>query len=153
MLPKRIRIPPWISARPRRGGPALEFALTLPILLLVLSATVDFGLRLQRTTAVRRVAADAARVGASISESQQSQGIAPILVANQHAQQSLAAAGIPCASGSCQIQSTLGEFGGVVVLTVRLQVAHNAFMPLRPPSSGWAKAQFTTITRSQPRTQ
>lgn len=53
--------------RKRRGAAAIEFALCLPVLTLVLGGSVDFGRVVSTHHTLQRVARDAARVGGAIT--------------------------------------------------------------------------------------
>lgn len=53
----------------RRGSAAVELALTVPILALLLAATVDWGSYMSLRTSVARSAMDGARRGAAVYES------------------------------------------------------------------------------------
>ena len=56
--------------RPRRGAAAIEFALWMPLMLVMFAGIIDLSMYMQATHAVVRAAREAARVTASTSLSQ-----------------------------------------------------------------------------------
>jgi Flp pilus assembly protein TadG len=76
-----------------RGAEALEFALTLPILLVLLSGTIDFGWYWWQQSAVLEAAALAARVGAATPQDHD-----PAAAARAAALERLEAEGVPFTS-------------------------------------------------------
>lgn len=87
--------------RPRRGIAAVEFALWLPLLVLLLSAIVDLSWYMSRKRAVVRASHDGARTGAAIYEHPvlDEPGSRAVPAAQEQAEQVLDALGVSCPDG------------------------------------------------------
>jgi len=89
----------------RRGISVVEFALSLPVLLVLVAVIIEFGWYVSRTLVVSRAAHDAARYGASVYEAPTSPpGTLSVPAAEGFALQILLGAGMPC-GGGCTISA------------------------------------------------
>lgn len=88
----------------RSGSAAIEFALWLPVLLLFVSATVDYGFYMTQRVAVARATMEGARGGAAIFEPDAVfPGTNIVPASTNRASDILTQLGIPCPSASCAI--------------------------------------------------
>jgi hypothetical protein len=91
----------------RRAAAALEFALMLPMLLIFLSAVIDWGWYMTQRVAVARATMDGCRVGATVYEPDSV--VAGSLIkprAVNRAKDVLLGMGMPCNAGNCLITAT-----------------------------------------------
>ena len=124
----------------RRATAAIEFALWLPILLLFISAVVDWGWYMTRRVNVARATMDAARVGATVYEP--TSVTAGTLIrprAITRAKDVLLGMGMPCGA-SCIVTATYCSNGGGGVcnnppfdaLVVQIQYEYEPFFGFIP---------------------
>ncbi len=109
--------------RGRRGASAVEFALTLPLLIGLISAILDYGWYLTQAANVTSAVREGTRYAATVN---QDDGVTATAI--DTTEQALTALGVPCQGGSgCSVDANLGEVSGIESLTVRAQVS---FQPL-----------------------
>lgn len=90
----------------RRGSAAIEFSLWLPILLLLVSAIVDWGLYMNQRVSVARATMDGARAGAAVFEpSNVTPGSLVVPAAQNRANNVMVGMGLTCGAG-CNIVTT-----------------------------------------------
>jgi hypothetical protein len=98
---------PHMRLTTRRGAAAIEFAIWLPILMVFLSAVVDWGWFMTRRVALARATMDGARVGATVYEpSSVTAGTLMKPRAESRAKNVLAGMGMPCTAGLCTVTAT-----------------------------------------------
>jgi len=107
----------------RRGGVAVEMALVLPVLLVLLVGTVDWGWFFVQQAGVVVIARDAAHAGVLDSE-------APAAAAAARASAALTASGVPATGQVVQVTETSASVGPV--LTVAVQVTFEPLLGLVP---------------------
>ncbi len=139
-----------LNPRARRGNAAIEFALLLPVVIVMFGSIIDLSLFLTRAHIVQRAARDAARVGSATLEGGTSATGDDIeAAATAQATEALLQAGIPCEDG-CTITSEWQDIEGVMVITVNVNYP---FYPLTSvlssalPSN--VEAEFTMMTQQQ----
>ncbi len=98
----------------RRAGAAVEFALTLPVLLLLLAGVVDYGWYFFVQSAVLNAAKDAVRMGV-VAEA----GEDPGDLAEQVMTDVLEDAGLPC-TGTCTVTGSIAVISGYRLLEVEV---------------------------------
>ena len=109
----------------RRGSVALEFAVTLPVLLLILVGVIEWGWYLSRDVACLQTARDGALAGSLTRQEDD-----PAATARARAYLALDAAGFP--GGTAQVTATELDSGEGLAIRVRVSVAHAPFVPLVP---------------------
>lgn len=133
----------------KRAAAAVEFALTMPVIALLLAAVVDWGAYMSLRTSVARAAADGARRGAAVFEPLDlPDGELILPAAEERARLVLDRMGIVC-EGGCDIEAvycSVGE-GGECALppleAVMVEIEY-PFVPL----FGFAAAPTTIVERS-----
>jgi Flp pilus assembly protein TadG len=112
----------------RRGSISVEFAVTLPIVLVLLVGVLEWGRMLAREVAVVTVARDAAHAGALTRKTDD-----PTLVAKLQAADGLRAAGFDPALATVEARSFPNPAG--TMLELRVTVPFSALFGLIPVSS------------------
>jgi hypothetical protein len=136
--------------RRRRGVAAIEFALTLPLLLLIAFSIAELGLLMHRNQQVSRAARDACRIGSGVVE-----GVAPTgdlirASAEEAARFSLRTFDIPCDDArTCRIATRWFEQDGWMMLGVRVSVGYDPLTNLTPFAPRFVQHQFIMLTRQQ----
>ena len=128
----------------RRGAAALELALTLPIVLFLLSGIVDVGRYLHVAQGVRAAAREGARAGAAVLDPTGSGEVEA--VATLRARSALAAVEPACASG-CDVVVAWDTRDGLPMLTVAAEAPWEpvvGLVPLLPPR---VRAEVTMLTQ------
>ena len=105
----------------RRAAVTVEFALTLPVLLMLLAGVLDYGWYFFVQVGVQSAAADAVRMGVDAAG-----GVDPEALAEGAAGEVLADAGLPCL-GACTITGTIASEDGYRLLRVAV---NRPFEPL-----------------------
>ena len=108
-------------ARGRRGAAVMEFALTLPIMVMMLLASIEFGNYFTQLAAVKAATRDAARFGSNQHGFQlaQTQGAAS-------ARTVLGDLGFPCRTGNaCSVDSEIVQEGGLNFVQVTVSVPYD----------------------------
>ena len=137
-----------MTSRVRRAVAAMEFALTLPVFLLVVLGVADLSYFISNLYDVQRAARDAARIGSITIETPPVTGDELRAAAIAQAQIVLAASEKPC-GGGCSVTAEWITIEGFKYIRVNVQYPHKAFTPglnLVPTS---AKAQFVMLTQQQ----
>ena len=92
-----------IDHRRRRGTTAIEFALWLPVLFILISAVVDWGYYMSQRVSIARATMDGCRIGAAVFEpNTATPGSVSKGKAEQRTREVLAGLGLPC-GGSCAV--------------------------------------------------
>lgn len=144
------------QARARRGVAAVEFALTIGVLLSVLLGVVELSLLMSRLYLVSRAARDAARIGSGVTDVADPEGeieaaaIAHAAFVLNEAENNIC--GDPFSPGSsvCTItadwrQDTTGWW----ILTVDVGVDYDSFTGLLPMLPDQTATSFTMLTQQQ----
>ena len=114
----------------RRGSASIEFALTLPIAILLISAVADYGWYLALQTQTLQAVGDGARHGATVSSEATP---SPEEAATAHTQTVLAGLGIPCdVEDDCQFEANIDDVGGLQVLRVGVTFNYSPITGLVP---------------------
>lgn len=111
---------------PRRGASAVEFALTLPIVMLIISAVLDYGWFLAQDANVLHAVREGARVGVAVPLDD-----GPDTAAINHTTQILEVMGIGCGSG-CEVTATIGTTATLDVMTVRAVIPYDPLLGIVP---------------------
>jgi len=114
----------------RRGASALEFALTLPILLIIVSAIAAYGWFLAQQTQVLQAVGDGARLAATVARDA---ATGPEDAAVEHTRTVLTGMGIPCSAGEdCELEAEITSSGSLDVITVRASIGYSPVTGLVP---------------------
>lgn len=112
--------------RLRRGAAAVEFALTLPVVIVVASAVLDYSWFLNRSADVLTAVREGTRHGATIEQDDD-----PAAEAMTRTQTALTDYGFTC-SGSCSVNATVGDLDGMATVQVVASVPYEPIMGLVP---------------------
>ncbi len=130
--------------RTRRGGAAVEFALTLPVLLLVFAGIVDLSTYVHARHDVQRAAREGARLAAATRDPDGT-GAAEA-AGSAHALAVLDALGTPC-GGSCTVDAARFAAEGWGMVRVRVTAPWTAPVGLVPGLADSVSAQVTELAR------
>jgi hypothetical protein len=115
----------------RRGNAAVEFAMTLPLLLLIVSAILDYGWYLTQAANVMHSVREGARYGVTLSQED-----GPDAGAVDQTEAALRALGIDCGGlATCSVNATLGFTGGLNSLEVQAEIVYVPLMGIVPTPS------------------
>jgi Flp pilus assembly protein TadG len=114
-----------LTSRARRGAAAVEFALILPVVLGILSVTVDYGNLLYMRSLVVQSALDGARSGGRAAPDD------VLTDAEAAARESLTNLGIAC-DVDCTVEATFIEVADFDAVRVRVDVSHTPLFGLVP---------------------
>lgn len=112
----------WKSRKSQRGAAALEFAIVLPVLLLMLVGIVDFGMVMGAQTQVANAAREGARAGALSGLKDQAEGAATSAIAGMVGATNLGtkteAICTTVAGDACSMIDATPDTGSTVTVTV-----------------------------------
>lgn len=134
--------------RRRDGTAAVEFALTLPILILLFAGVVELCLLMHRVQLLSRVARDACRIGSGVIEGADPTGDEIEATATEHALAVLEQQNIPCDAG-CRVAAEWLRRGDWMMLQVEVEVPYQpvtGFLPSIAPSTS---GSFVMLTQQQ----
>jgi len=134
----------------RRGSAVVEFAVTLPLMVLIVLGAVETSLLLHETYVVKRAARDGCRMGALVQEGPNPDGTFLEQAARNQVLDSLDAAGIDCTTVSCNVDTrwfidTDDWYRLMVTVTVPSTGA-SAYLPWTDLT---VTGTFTMLTRTQ----
>lgn len=113
--------------RSRRGSSAVEFAFTAPLLVFFASVVVDYGWYLNREASLIQAVRQGTRVAARVPLAD-----GPELTAVSSTTEALAAVGLPCASGACDITATLSSAGDLLCVVTTVELTYDPIIGLVP---------------------
>ncbi len=116
--------------RRRRGVSIVEFVMTLPLVIGLLLATLEFGWYFSRLAALDSVIYDAVRVGGF-----QTTRTRAVIATEEAAQTMLADVGFNCNSG-CNLRATTYPEGGVLLVEMEASVPYDQLTNVLPTSGG-----------------
>jgi hypothetical protein len=132
--------------RNRRGASALEFALTLPVVLVILAGILEYGWYLFQLSNVVHALRDGARIGVTVPLDDDTP---PTARAESHARAVLTGLGVPCTDGGgCVVVATIGSTGEVDILNVSIEVDYTPVVGLLP-SPSHLHGTFTMMMQEQ----
>jgi Flp pilus assembly protein TadG len=135
-----------MMTRGRRGSSAIEFALTLPILLVILAGILEYGWYLFQMTNVIHALRDGARIGVTVPLSDST---GPEARAATHARDVLNGLGVPCSeSGGCAVLATITPAGDVEVMVLTIEVDYEPMIGLLPHPDQ-LRGNFTMLMQTQ----
>jgi len=134
--------------RSQKGAALLEFALTLPVLLLLLGMIVDISLYIARSLDIMRAAHEGARIGSITLEGSAPTGTVIRNAANTQALTILTQSGLSCGTG-CIISSRWYLLNNLHYLEVNVQYPYTPLIGFTSLLSSKINASFTVLTQQQ----
>lgn len=134
----------------RRGSAAVEFAVTFPIMLLIVLGMIETSLHIHEVYTVERAARDACRVGALVQEGPNPDGTILRAAAATQALEVLRAAGVDCDTVTCTVDTRW--FIGIddwYRLDVAVTIPSQGVTQYLPWTNTTANGNFTMLTRTQ----
>jgi len=129
----------------RRGAAAVEFALTLPLYLVLIGAVFEYGWYLNQLTSVVHSAREGVRYAVTIDQDDN-----PETEAVNQTTAVLEGLGIDCSGGaSCSITGTTSTAGSVDTLTVNVSVEYDPIAAGLIPSPPTLQTSFTMALEDQ----
>ena len=138
-----------MTHRRRRGVGALEFALTMPSLLLVILGIVELSLLMHRHDVVTRCARRAARMASGVLEGVEPTGDEVEEAAVDHATFALDAAGVSCGAGCMVDAEWFEDDEGWWMVAVDVEVPYQPFTQLFPILPDATRGHFVMLTQQQ----
>lgn len=136
----------------RRGSAAVEFGVTLPLLMLIVMGIIELGSYMNAAYLVNRSVRDGCRMGAMVLEGPEPTGEILEAAALEQVRQSLAAGGLDCQFIDCQLDAEWFEDHDE---WWRLRVQASAPVPgfvssyVFATSPFYATGEFVMLTRQQ----
>ncbi len=137
-----------MSRAGRRGAAAVEFALCLPVLVLVVAGVADLSALVSLLQLLSRAARDGARIGSTVIEGDAATGDAIEAAAVEQAELLLSEAGRPCADG-CAVTAEWVDIDGVMYVRVRVDYPYAPLVGLGTFLADDASAEFVMMTQQQ----
>ncbi len=135
--------------RIRRGASALEFALTLPIVMVVLTGILEYGWYLFQLSNVVHALRDGTRIGVTVPLDDDG---GPVPRAETHARAVLDGLGVPCTEGGgCIVRANIAVVGDVEAMTMSIEVDYSPIVGLLP-SPALLRGEFTMMMQEQSET-
>jgi len=130
----------------RRGASALEFALTLPIVMVVLTGILEYGWFLFQLSNVVHALRDGTRIGVTVPL-EDDEGAVPR--AEAHARAVLDGLGVPCTDGGgCIVRANIAVAGDVDTMTMSIEVDYTPIVGLLP-TPALLRGDFTMMMQQQ----
>lgn len=132
-------------ARPRRGAAAAEFALTLPVMVLLLLGTIEYGNYFSQLAMVNTAVQDAARFG-----SNQSNTLLAQTQAGAAARTLLNDLGFDCDDlAACGIRPTLFAEDGLIYIELTVNVPYDQVTNAIPKMGEYGTVALPTTMRAR----
>ena len=130
----------------RRGASALEFALTLPVVMVVLAGILEYGWYLFQLSNVVHALRDGTRIGVTVPLAE---ATSPTTRAEEHARAIMNGLGVPCDAGDgCTVSAVILPNGDFDVLQLTIEVDYTPIVDLLP-SPGQLQGSFTMMMQEQ----
>lgn len=130
----------------RRGSSALEFALTLPIIIAVLAGILEYGWYLFQLSNVVHALRDGTRIGVTVPSADETGSEAR---AEAHARAVMDGLGVPCTDGGgCVVNATIEPAGDISTLRMSIEVDYTPIVGLLPTPSQ-LRGSFTMMMQQQ----
>jgi len=114
----------------RRGSTAIEFALTLPVIFVIMAGILEYGWYLFQLSSVVHAVRDGTRIGVTVPLDE-----GPEAIATTHARNVLEGLGVSCGSGACNVEGALVPTGDITVLRLEIEVPYEPVIGLLPHPS------------------
>jgi len=132
----------------RAGAAALEFALCLPIFLVILGGVADLSQFVSLLQVVSRATRDGARIGSVKIEGATPTGDLIEADSVAHARMLLTEAGYTCAVG-CDVTAVWEEIDGAMFVRVRVEYPYEPYVGITRFLAEDATAEFVMLTQQQ----
>jgi hypothetical protein len=132
----------------RRGSAAVEFALCLPIFVLIVAGIVDLSSFVSVVQLASRAARDGARIGSTVIEGATPTGDLIEDESIEHVQLLLAEAGSPCGAG-CEVLADWVDIDGQMFVRVHVEYPYEPIVGISAFLSDRVTAEFTMMTQQQ----
>lgn len=130
----------------RRGSSALEFALTLPVVMIVLTGILEYGWYLFQLANVVHALRDGTRIGVTVPLEDPTP---PIERAESHARAVMNGLGVPCDDGDgCNVTAVITPGDDFDVLNLSIEVDYTPIVGLLPAPSQ-LRGSFTMMMQEQ----
>ena len=130
----------------RRGSSAIEFALTLPIIVAVLAGILEYGWYLFQLSNVVHALRDGTRIGVTVPASDETGTESR---AEAHARAVMDGLGVPCTDGGgCTVVATAIPAGDIQTLRMAIEVDYTPIVDLLPTPSQ-LRGTFTMMMQEQ----
>ncbi len=130
----------------RQGSTAIEFALTLPILVVILAGVLEYGWYLFQLSNVVHALRDGTRIGVTVPRGD---SVSPEARATDHAREVLNGLGVPCSeSGGCLVQAIIAPVDDVEVMELTIEVEYEPMIGLLP-HPGQLRGVFTMMMQEE----
>ena len=127
----------------RRGSSAIEFALILPVIMVIMAGILEYGWYLFQLSSVVHAVRDGTRIGVTVPIEE-----GPEAIAAAHARSVLEGLGVPCSGGSCVVEATLQPAGDVTVMRLDIEVPYEPVVGLLPHPSH-LRGHFTMMMQDR----
>lgn len=141
--------PPRRPSRAPRGAGAIEFALTMPILLLMLLGIVELCLLGHRHHVVSQVVRDAGRIASGVLEGVEPTGDDIEAAAIDHCERAFAFQGINCELLNCRLDADWHEDRERMFLTVTVSIPYEPVTTLYDFMPSETVRTYTVMTQQQ----
>jgi Flp pilus assembly protein TadG len=132
----------------RRGSATIEFALCLPVLLVVIAGIVDISNFVALTQLTSRAVRDGARIGSTVIEGDAPTGALIEQAALDQVDLLLEEAGYPCGAG-CDVTAEWRAIDDVMYVQVRVTYPYEPLVGLSTFLADNAMSEFTMMTQQQ----
>ena len=130
----------------RRGASALEFALTLPVVMVVLAGILEYGWYLFQLANVVHALRDGTRIGVTVPLEE---ATPPTARAEAHARAIMRGLGVPCdEEDGCTVTAVVIPNEDFDVLTLTIEVDYTPIVGLLP-SPSQLQGSFTMMMQEQ----
>ena len=132
--------------RIRRGASALEFALTLPVVMIVLAGILEYGWYLFQLSNVVHALRDGTRIGVTVPLASSTP---PTTRAEEHARAVMNGLGVPCEDGDgCMVTAVINASDEFDVLNLTIEVNYDPIVGLLP-APDLLRGTFTMMMQEQ----
>ena len=127
----------------RRGSTAIEFALTLPVIFVIMAGILEYGWYLFQLSSVVHAVRDGTRIGVTVPLDE-----GPEAIAATHARDVLDGLGVPCGATGCSVEASLVPAGEVTVMRLEIEVPYEPIIGLLP-HPGLLRGHFTMMMQDR----
>jgi hypothetical protein len=127
----------------RRGSTAIEFALTLPVIFVIMAGILEYGWYLFQLSSVVHAVRDGTRIGVTVPLEE-----GPETIASTHARNVLDGLGVPCGTSGCTVEASLIPVGDITIMQLQIEAPYEPVVGLLPYPSVLT-AHFTMMMQEQ----
>jgi len=135
---------PPAPSHTRRGSAAVEFALTVPVLMVIIFGVLDYSWYIKQATDVVRATREGLRLGVGVSQDD-----GPDAAAESQTEIVLAGYGLDCESGlDCEIEAVNTTVDGLDAVTLTVVVPYEPLVGM-VPAPEQMRAEITMALEDQ----